>query len=405
MPACLIAESGHAAALDQRAVRVGSDAQADIPILGGLGLAPLHYEILPNEHGYWIRGLNQDFPLLINGRQVEVALLQNEDVISAGALQLMFRHESGMSPPLPVIEQVPTTQPNYAALPEFAQPNEAPPDPVSSYRPPVLSSTHEDDGDERFSTMSESERRIGRLMEEAEARTAKHLELLKKEQNFGGAVMAALVTLAASIFAYSTVCNFRWKLFLLGILALGYAIGWVVKVVGKGQDKCFGQLAGGTALAAILLVNFLAVSGLFQMTEEVTEPVEITAADESDYNSQSVPEEEEDAYDGSGWASAVNAEDFAEQGRLAALQATGAASEAGRLAMFEPAPGYTADEEMDEEISSDSTVTVVQTVGFFWIMFGPKSLVAYFLMTAAAYRAAFRSLSSHEASILHGARV
>jgi hypothetical protein len=44
-------------------------------------------------------------------------------------------------------------------------------------------------------------------------------------------------------------------------------------------------------------------------------------------------------------------------------------------------------------------------VGFLWIMFDLKSLVAFFLMTTAAYRAAFRSLSSQDASALHGVRV
>lgn len=96
---------------------------------------------------------------------------------------------------------------------------------------------------------------------------------------------------------------------------------------------------------------------------------------------------------------------YAEYGRLAALQATKAASEGARMAMHEPAPGYESAENSEAKPTPNSTVTVVQTVGFLWIMFGLKSLAAYFLMTAAAYRAAFRSLSYQEASALHGVRV
>jgi hypothetical protein len=64
------------------------------------------------------------------------------------------------------------------------------------------------------------------------------------------------------------------------------------------------------------------------------------------------------------------------------------------MAMYEPAPGYESAEKSEDKPTPNSTVTVVQIVGFLWIMFDLKSLVAYFRMTTAAYRASFRSLSS-----------
>jgi Inner membrane component of T3SS, cytoplasmic domain len=374
MSAFLIAESGHRVALDQRAVRVGSDASAEIPILGDCGLAPLHYEIMPNEHGHWIRRLHAEYALLINGAETDVALLKDGDVISAGGLRLMFRREVALA-----------TEPASAPA-------------ISDSRPIEV----EADGNAELVPMSEAERRIARLMQQTEERTAKQLELLKQEQNFSGAALAAILILLVTVFAYSLVCNLPWRLFIPGILALGFGIGWIVKVVGKGLDPCFGQLAAGTALLAVLLVNVLAVSGLFEMHEEISEPAKTTEAVKSDYSSEAQSVEQEEKYDGSGWMKA-DADGYAEQARLAALQAQQAAGEAGRIARHEPDPSFVPEAEK-AEISSAPTVTVVQTVGFFWIMFGPKSLMAYFLMTAAAYRTAFRSLSSHEASILHGSR-
>ena len=73
--------------------------------------------------------------------------------------------------------------------------------------------------------------------------------------------------------------------------------------------------------------------------------------------------------------------------------------------MYEPAPGYDSAENLEDKLTPSSTVTVVQTVGFLWIMFDLKFLVAYFLMTTAADRAVFRSLSNQEASALQGVRV
>ena len=79
-----------------------------------------------------------------------------------------------------------------------------------------------------------------------------------------------------------------------------------------------------------------------------------------------------------------NADNYAEYGRLAALQATKAASGGARMAMHEPADGYESAEKSEDKPTPNSTVTVVQIVGFLWIMFDLKSLVAYFLMTTAA---------------------
>lgn len=61
-----------------------------------------------------------------------------------------------------------------------------------------------------------------------------------------------------------------------------------------------------------------------------------------------------------------------------------AAFEGARMTMHEPAPGYESAENSGDKPTSNSTFTVVQIVGFLWILFDLKSLVAYFLMTTAA---------------------
>ena len=414
----LVASSGHSAPLGPRVVRVGSDAQADLPILGDLGLAPWHYEIMPNEHGYWIRGMTPGFPLLINGQPVDVALLKDGDVITAGVLDLTFRHGPSPAPPPPppmVVMPAPVMQQSFvdattpgmtqesfggtetpgSALPEPV-PGYRMPEPVSGYRPPIRS---EDQGDEPYSHMSEADRRKALLMEQTEERTRRHLEELKAEQNYSGALVAALVTLIVAIFAYGAITGLRMKVFIIAIAALGYGIGWIVKVVGKGQETRFGQLGAGTALAAILIVNFLAVGGLFEMREDTSEPADSTEVVESEYSSDA---DEDDDYDPLAGLSDEQAMEVEEQMRLARNETLKAADKAGKLARFEPEEEE--EEDFEDEEEGVSATTVVKTVGFMWIMFGPKSLLAYFIMTVAAYRASFRSLSSEEASALHGRR-
>lgn len=419
MSALLVASSGHSAPLGPRVVRVGSDAQADLPILGDLGLAPWHYEIMPNEHGYWIRGMTPGFPLLINGQPVDVGLLKDGDVITAGVLDLTFRHGPSQAPPPPpppmVVMPGPVMQQSFvdattpgmmqeslggtetpgSALPEPV-PGYRMPEPVSGYRPPTRS---EDQGDEPYSHMSEAERRKALLMEQTEERTRRHLEELKAEQNYSGALVAALVTLIVAIFAYGAITGLRMKVFIIAIAALGYGIGWIVKVVGKGQETRFGQLGAGTALAAILIVNFLAVGGLFEMREDTSEPADSTEVVESEYSTDA---DEDDDYDPLAGLSDEQAMEVEEQMRLARNETLKAADKAGKLARFEPEEEE--EEDFEDEEEGVSATTVVKTVGFMWIMFGPKSLLAYFIMTVGAYRASFRSLSSEEASALHGRR-
>lgn len=435
MSACLVASSGHSAPLGPRVVRVGSDAQADLPILGDLGLAPWHYEIMPNEHGYWIRGMTPGFPLLINGQPVDVALLKEGDVITAGVLDLTFRQgPSQAPPPAPppppsmVVMPAPVRQESFAVA---AIPSPMPLEPVSNDRLPTPAQDQNDEPygytpapaptppesgsggyrrpprpdeeeDGRYGHMSEAERRKALLMEQTEERTRRHLEELKAEQNYSGAFMAALVTLVVATFAYGAITGLRMKFFLIAVGVLGYAIGWVVKVVGKGQETRFGKLGAGTALAAILIVNFLAVGGLFEMREDTSEPADSTEVVESEYSSDA-EEEEDDDYDPLAGLSDEQAMEVEEEMRLARNEALKAAGKAGKLARFEPAEEEE-DFEDEEEDEGVSATKVIQTVGFMLIMFGPKSLLAYFIMTVAAYRASFRSLSSEEASALHGRR-
>jgi hypothetical protein len=225
MSAYLVATSGHTATLPEWLVRVGSDPQADLPITGDLGLAPLHYEIMPNEHGHWIRGLTPGFPLLINGRPVEVALLQQGDVITSGALDLSFRRDDPAQAPPPPPAFVPAPVMDQSFIQTAPSAPEPVPEPASGgYRPPTRS---EDQDDERYAHLSDAERRKALLMEQTEERTRRHLEELKAEQNYSGAFMAALVTLAVAVFAYGAITG-------LGLKVLSSPLpGWAMASAGS----------------------------------------------------------------------------------------------------------------------------------------------------------------------------
>src|SRR5688572_13342745 len=87
----LIAQSGHSLDLPRRRVTLGESSVCDIPLAGGLGLAPTHFEIEPNAEGqYVIRDISGGGGMLVNGEPALERALQHGNVIAAGGLQLGF---------------------------------------------------------------------------------------------------------------------------------------------------------------------------------------------------------------------------------------------------------------------------------------------------------------------------
>ncbi len=165
----LIAQSGHSLDLPQRRVTLGESSACDIPLASGLGLAPKHFELEPDQHGnYVVRDLSGGAGTKVNGQLVQEHVLQHGNVIMAGGLSLGFwdaEHPSlkgaetpfltgkrGREPeesppsnlPLPEPEpfrpmpEIPLPPPNAVAPESLAQAEaEAPPPIPASEGPPV----------------------------------------------------------------------------------------------------------------------------------------------------------------------------------------------------------------------------------------------------------------------------
>lgn len=463
MSAFLVAESGHKAALGNRAVRVGSDARAELRIQGNFGLAPLHYEIIPVTKGHWVRNLHPQFSIQVDGQDVETAFLKDGCIITAGALVLTYqntlpqtdhglppvdpvsvarpsaRHPAVVTqslnqkvtqpfippqvekaprvetppptqepPPAPVLPvSVPLTQPPLAAVTPFfalataAEPQVAaaprrdflaeppPPLPWAAEVPAVVPSR----AFEAAGGPPPSETRTVRLMADAWQRTQMHVSRLKAEQNFGGAIIAALFALAAAVLAYSVVCQWRWDLFMFGIAAIGSFIGWVVMAVGRGMDVRFGYLACGTALAAILITNAMRCGGYFDQAES---PAATSSA--SGPGTESAEKSTGSAAIDSFVARMMADPDMqalhpAEELRRIALEAARAAQdEAAVLGEVSPPDPLSV---LEPEQSRETT--------FATLTLGPKSLLAFLMMSYLAYRASFRRLTPQEIAMMNSA--
>ena len=433
MSAFLLAQTGHSLPLPPDPVVVGSDPSAQVPVRADLGIAARHYQIQPDpgQNGHWVVSLLPEQPVQVNGQPVPHAFLRDGDVITAGALHLMYRAAVVEAPVMAA------TMP--MAMPAMPPPQETPAPPPemdaprSGYRIPGAPAT----GtvlEENLEHLSESARQKilrERMMKESMSRTQQQLDALKVEQNFGRACLGALLVIVVGSFLYLRLDHMSIKLWLPGTALLGQFLGWIIRRKGKGQERRFGLLAGVTAMLCVSaagLLDYRAAEAKYQAESEM--------AEEGEY-SQETPEEREQRL-------AEEVEERAADERVQAMHEAAAKAAEDRLrrkhpelfrehdeavaaAEAEAAEDGTMSEEGEEELAEDAlseeelelteeqmreAEELANQIGetveaglnillFAWILFNPKALIAYFIIGGAAYRAAFRYLSSEEASRLH----
>ncbi|MFM2141765.1 MAG: hypothetical protein RLZZ476_309 [Verrucomicrobiota bacterium] len=445
MSAFLLAQTGHSLPLPPDPVVVGSDPSAQVPVRADLGIAARHYQIQsdPGQNGHWVVSLLPEHPVQVNGQPVPHALLRDGDVITAGALHLMYRAAVAEAPVMAAT--MPMAMPAMPSMPPPPPPMPPPPPqepsappaemdaPRSGYRIPGAPAP----GtalEENLDYLSEGARQKilrERMMKESMARTQQQFDALKVEQNFGRACLGALLVLAVGSFLYLRLDHMSIKLWLPGTALLGQFLGWIIRRTGKGQERRFGLLAGAAAMLCVSaagLLDYRAAEAKYQAESQV--------AEEGEY-SQETPEEREQRL-------AEEEEERAEEERVEALHEAAAKASEARLRRIHPelfreydeaaaaaeaeaAEDGTMSEEGEEELTEDAlskeepelteeqmreaeelATQIGETVEaglnillFAWILFNPKALIAYFIIGGAAYRAAFRYLSSEEASRLH----
>lgn len=421
MPAFLVAETGHSMPLPADAVVVGSDPQAHVPIRADLGLAPHHYELRPMPgQGHQVVSLRAQFPVMVNGQPVPSAMLMDGDVITAGGLRLRYRNEAMTAQPTPVA-------PSPPPLPVMTMPPPLPARPLGEISPPQLAATMAlprigsrvpeqlalpDDEEDMagYSEAAKQKKRSEKLMQESLDRTQQRMAELKSEQNFNLAIVAALVALAVGCFGYMYLYRLTWKLWLPATAALGFGIGWIIRLGGKGIDRRFGVLAALTGILCIVAANF--VNYDLRMAENRASEEEVAEAEESEY-AQETPEEKAErlAREEQSQTEQEHRVDLHE----GQIQQESAQRQKRNPHLFDPEE---ADLEKNAEAAETDVVAMeadlegkafevqespvgVSLLAIFWLLCNPKSLVGYFVIGGAAYRAALRFLTNEEASNLH----
>jgi hypothetical protein len=85
--------------LDERPTSIGRDADCRIPI-DSLAVAPRNAEIMTTEMGFLLLALDPDYPVFLNGEQVDQASLHHGDTIQVGKHTLGFSDDSlQLAPP------------------------------------------------------------------------------------------------------------------------------------------------------------------------------------------------------------------------------------------------------------------------------------------------------------------
>lgn len=90
----LIAQSGHSLDLPGGRVTFGESPSCSVPLAAGLGLAPVHFEIIEDSAGnYILHDLTGTGGVLVDGEPAARRELKHGSVIAAGQLQLAFWNE------------------------------------------------------------------------------------------------------------------------------------------------------------------------------------------------------------------------------------------------------------------------------------------------------------------------
>jgi hypothetical protein len=208
LTAYLFAESGDPTPLHKGTVRVGRDAATEVSFSEDLLLSSFHYEIVSSGEGHMIYKLDAAADLHLNGKLITEALLKDGDIITAGATTLIYCRQVPDSP-----EDTKEPMQSHAVVAEVS------PDDLRPSR-----------------------------------------------------VLAAFVAMVSCIFAYSFVYNLSWLPFAISLCVIGHGAGWLVKMIGNERDLHLGLIAALAALAGVLIVHLLSLTGTLQMVELISLP-------------------------------------------------------------------------------------------------------------------------------------
>lgn len=349
MPAYLVAPSGHRCELPLPSTVLGSDPYCEVPLVGQDGVAPRHCELRQSPHGMEVIRLDPAAVLLVNGAPVRHTLAKHGDVIALGPLQLQLR------------------------MPEMAANEESM---------------------EGLSEAAQAKLRSQRLMEENWRRTQERYAEIRRKQSFPLALVGALFGVAVAAVGFRFVSPTPYRAYVFLIIAVGFAVGWIIRLTGRGVDRRFGWLAVLTAITGVI------GSTAFDRATYINPS---TQGEEQPYSTES-PEEFTAR-------KARAAQTKRENEHRAALIAAEAADmdKRGRRKLSEDSPFLVLDTKTNEDMrfrdeivakASEPTASTHLTI-FFLALIGPKHLLAYALAGIAAYRSSFRFLSNVEASNLH----
>jgi hypothetical protein len=351
MPAYLYAPSGHCCELPPRPAVVGTDPQCDIPLVGVEGVVARHCELRPSPHGLELHKLDSAAFLRVNGAPVTGTLVNDGDVISIGSLSLTL------------------------SLPQEA---------VASQR--TASQLEEMEG---FSEAEKKKRRAQMLMEDNWRRTQERYEEFRRKQSFPLAIVGAVLGLVVSAMGFSLTSMTSWRAYFFLIIAVGFVVGWIIRLTGRGVERRFGVLA---VIAMIMgVVGTTGYESYMYMVHGqlyTHEAVEISAEEKA----RTEQTKRENAQ-----RSAMIAAEAAEMDKI------------GRRKLAEDDPFNILDAKRNEDLRTRDEILAeaakptpeMHLMGFLLRLISPKNLAAYILAGIAAYRASFRYLSNVEASELH----
>lgn len=88
----------HSSLFENGIVRIGRDETNDLTI-DSLAVAPAHAVIVIRDEDYTIKQLNDEFPLVINGKKIKACNLNNNDTISLGKHDIIFNTVESLESP------------------------------------------------------------------------------------------------------------------------------------------------------------------------------------------------------------------------------------------------------------------------------------------------------------------
>jgi hypothetical protein len=408
MFASLLSASGHRFTLEKKRIRVGTDPHLELPVRADLGLEAFHFELAPHVGDRWLLSAAvPGLPLHVNGAHVWEHPLKHGDVICAAGLTVTFDAPNDLpaasaetsaekpqfinyaAPQLnqTVMKILPGPPPAVSPVTGGAYPLQVPisalnapptiPSLIPQSLPPLLPQTmtppplprlaastspsrkSDLEDDNPYDKRSLEERRIARMMQQTGQRNS-HLH---REDNFGGAVFAAIFLAGAGALVFNFIYGMQLRLFILLVLLLGWFIGCTIRVIGGGVTARFQLLAAATAVSCVLITNGLILNNVMTAPQDDTVAAMIEEQQNEEGQEESLSEEKRQILES-----------------LNGMKLLDGTSDPEMTAAFN---------EHKEQLrdAAFKASDIANGISLAIIMLNPKALIAYVLMAIAAFRA------------------